>query len=336
MAIYTGIVSSQIRKYAGYIPGGFLVPTSQPDLGSADVKQDPLAANYVSSNTYDKVLFISESTSVLPATINTASRAMAGYSNPPVAGYTLGGENATGATVYTKIEKLTFAGESNSVLGAVLSTPSFAFSGGNNGSVAGYTFGGYGTSATLNAINKLTFSNDTNSAIAAVMPVAKHNTVTVSNGPTAIYNAAGIADTNAITKLTLSNDTMSTLSTVLTHADQDRTQAVSNLGVAGYMLHRWISANTTTLSATSHKLLFSNETISTFSGNTSIATAFSASCGYSNIAGYFMGGISYYSTDIWNSTRRIQKLQYSTEAHSAISSVMSNYKRQSQGYSHTN
>ena len=181
MATYTGIVSSQIRKFAGYMPGGFNTSASRPSGDNDDIKRDDVNANWTSSNGYSKLLFISEATSQLPATLNTASRAMAGHSNPMVAGYTLGGENASGATMYSKIEKLTFNGESNSVLGATLTAGTFAFSGANNGSTAGYVFGGYSVSANTTRIDKLTFSNESSSALAATVPVARNNTGTVSN-----------------------------------------------------------------------------------------------------------------------------------------------------------
>lgn len=321
-----GIIGSQIRKFAMYMPGGFDATGTIQDNDNR--LYDVLTAN----SSYQKLLFISEATSQLAATLNTASRAMAGYSNPLVAGYTLGGENASGSTMYSKIEKLTFNGESNSVLGATLTAGTFAFSGGNNGSTAGYVFGGYSVNANTTRIDKLTFSNETNSALASTLAVARNNAVTLSNGPTAIYNSSGVGDQLSTYKLTLSNETTSTLSAALSHTHVS-SQGATNLGVSGYLICR--GGNPTPKVSSHHKLAYSSETFTPYSsGLDSIAMNWGSGSSYSNICGYFMGGTT--ETGIVGATRRITKVDFSNDTYSKISSVMSEYKRQTQGYSYTN
>lgn len=323
-----GIIGAQIRKFAGYMPGGFDATGTIGFDGDNDSRQETgLTAN----NSYQKLLFISEATSQLPATLSVPTRAMAGHSNPLVAGYTLGGENASGSTMYSKIEKLTFNGESNSVLGATLTANTFAMSGGNNGSTAGYVFGGYSVSANTNRIDKLTFSNESNSALAATLAVSRNGSITLSNGPTAIYNAREAGATAF--KLTLSNETTSTLAATLSQTHVS-TQSATNLGVAGYMICR--GGNPTPPVVSHHKLTYSNETLTFYSsGLSSEGMNWGSGFSYSNIRGYFMGGTPT-SGGIGGANRRITKVEFSNDTYSKISSVMSEYKRQTQGYSHTN
>ena len=329
-----GFISSQARKYASYCPGGFGALESWVSFdGTNETKVAGSSAEYVNASTIQKILFLSDTCSAIAATITNPQRATAGYANKSTAGYTLGGESAAGVAT-NKIDKLLFAGETTSTLSATMSQAVFASSGGANETTAGYTFGGFGTSAALAMINKMTFSNETNGAISATLATARHNHGTVTNGPTAIYNISGQPGTvTEIRKLTLSNETMSILSAVLSAGSSSRFH-FSNVGTAGYVNGQGNNFNN--FANTIDKLTYSNETrTSLTTGAQSLAGRWAAQSSNANIAGYHMGGAVYDASNRDNVTRRNLKFPFSTESLASLSSPMTTWQRQVQGYAYS-
>jgi hypothetical protein len=333
MAI-SGIVSSQIKKYAGYTVGGFGGQSSWTSTdGTNDTKVVGAFNTWLNPPSIEKILFVSDTCSVLPVTVNNPMRATAGYANKFTAGYTLGGETVPGVAT-NKIDRLLFAGETHSTLATTLSQVVFAFSGAANGTTAGYTFGGFGATVPIATINKMTFSNETNSAIPAVLSVARHNTGTVSNGPTAIYNGHGVNENSQIRKFTLSNETVSVLSATLSRIDFQRKFGISNVGTAGYF--NFYGSSTNLLTNVCDKLNYSNETRSTINtGDNAISSMWCASFSNSNIAGYVSGGSTIDSSNRDTVNRINLKMPFSTETFSNINSNMSVWRRQAQGYAYS-
>jgi len=325
-----GSFSSQSKKYAGYMVGGFGAQSNWTSTdGSNDVKIEGASNTWFNATSIEKILFISDTCSVLSLTVSNPQRASAGYSNKFTAGYTLGGESAAGVAT-NKIDRLLFAGETHSTLGATMSQAIFAFHGAANGTVAGYTFGGVGT-VVLNVINKMNFSNESNSAISANIGTVRHSTGVVSNGPTAIYDAHGVAANSQIRKLTLSNETVSTLGATLSQTTFQQRPGFSNVGVAGYFTFYALG---TSMVNSCDKFNYSNETRSNLStGNNNLSRLWNGSFSNANIAGYVMGGHS--NTASSTVSRRNAKMPFSTETFSDLNSNMSVWRRQSQGYAYS-
>lgn len=329
----SGFISSQIRKYAGYSPGGFGGLTSWTSTDGTNVtKVVGPSGEWFNSASIQKILFVSDTCSSIAATITDPKRATIGYANKLTAGYCLGGESAAGVAT-NRIDKLIFAGESWSTLSATLSQVVFASSGGANETTAGYVFGGFGASAPINVIQKMTFSTESNAAIAATLSVARHNHGTAPNGPTAIYNISGVPATTEIRKLTLSNETMSILPATIAAQSASRYH-MSNVGTAGYA--NGTGSNGGNFANTVDKLAFSNETISALpSGAQSLSGRWATQFANANISGYLMGGMVYDSAARDTVSSRNVKFPFSTETFSDIGSNMTTWQRQAQGYAHS-
>jgi hypothetical protein len=330
----SGIISSQTKKYAGYIVSGFGGQSNWTSTdGTNDTKLVASSSTWFNPTSIEKMLFVSDTCSLLPVTVSSPQRATAGYANKFTAGYTLGGETAAGVAT-NKIDRLVFAGETHSTLGTTLAAVVFAFSGAANQTTAGYTFGGFGATVPINTINKMPFSTESNSAISAVLSVARHNTGSISNGPTAIYNGHGIPGNTEIRKLTLSNETMSVLSATLSQTTFNARFGISNVGTSGYFNFYGPSSNSFINSC--DKLAYSTETRSTLStGNNALASLWCGSFANSNIAGYVMGGLIRDGSNRDTVTRINSKMPFATETFSQLNSSMSVWRRQSQGYAYS-
>ena len=328
-----GTTSSQIRKFSGYMAGGLPATSGMSNLGGDSTVK--ALSSYGATNIIQKILFVSDTTSTLAATLSGNKRAVAGYSNKSVAGYTLGGEDQNGVS-NNEIEKLSFNTESNSKLSTTLSTTIFAFVGEANPTVAGYTFGGYGGAGVINTINKMPFSTETNAATSATIGTARFSSNALSNAPTVIYNVGGLnssfASTKQIRKLTLSNDTVSTMGILLTRDFMQNRAGISNVGTAGYI--NGDGGSVTVLNNNGSKLTYSSETVSAVTLTTAaLATISAAQFANANIAGYNIGGTIYNaSTD--NATSKVMKMPFSTESMTVIGS-MPTWIRQLQGFAYS-
>jgi hypothetical protein len=154
-----------------------------------------------------KVVFATDTSSTLSATLSSSRRGTSALTNDGTAGYTAGGVGSS-----TTIDKLTYSNDSRSTLSATLDEGGNDHSGVSNKGSAGYhTSGSNVTNADL--IEKLTFSNDTSTAISATMS----STVTrrgefewQANAGYITGGYTGIVTT--IDKLTYSTEAASTIS----------------------------------------------------------------------------------------------------------------------------
>jgi len=115
----------------------------------------------------EDLIFATETSQVIAATLNTAKYIGAGV-NSATKGYILGGHTGTVTAV---IEDLVFATETSQVIAATLNTAKHAGAGVNS-AVKGYILGGY-TSAYTAVIEDLIFATETSAAIAATLNTAK-------------------------------------------------------------------------------------------------------------------------------------------------------------------
>lgn len=129
-------------------------------------------SNYES--TVKKMPYSTESFSTV-GNLTSARIISSGIENLSTAGYSMGGVNGG---FYNIIQKINFANDSVSTIGATLSVASaYVDSGISYGSTAGYQGSAYGAGTTYyNTINKLTFSNETRSTVSATTSPAFSST----------------------------------------------------------------------------------------------------------------------------------------------------------------
>lgn len=169
-------------------------------------------------STSNKMLYSSETPSLLGTTLATPRGAMGGVYNANTAAYYTGGTINNGGTQYNIISKMTFSNDTLSTLGATLNT-AVAINPTTNSthaSTAGFIFGGYiGPSGQdTAAIQKLTFSNETTSTPNS-LGVESRATSTMSKNDTAGYFNRGtnggntqkyVYGTNTISTMGVSDD----------------------------------------------------------------------------------------------------------------------------------
>ena len=280
------------------------------------------------SNRIEKLLFSTETNSVLSATTTISMYAPGSCSNDGTAGYIAGGA-INGDTRYNNIDKLLYSNETKSAIAAA-SVEGRYKTGTSNSGTAGYFLGGNSpATAWQSQIDKITYSNDARTTISATMSPAGFNiNQTMINKNVAGYVSnpyTSSGGTNSIQKLLFSTEVYSTISATNPLTGWGATET-SNTSVAGY---RWSQYNNAgaTHSTSIQKLLFSTETRSTLS-NTITARTDAAGMSNATTGGYFCGG---YSTGAPVTT--IQKLLYGSEVTSVISSTLTNAERDLTGFS---
>lgn len=314
MSFILGIMASQISGHlttvgvAGYAAGGY--NNSSGELSSIE-----------------KLLFSTETQSVLSATMTNAVYAPGSLSNDNTAAYIAGGA-ISGNTRYDNIDKLTYSSETKSAIAAASVTGRYK-TGTSNSGTAGYFIGGNSPAdAYQTQINKITYSNDARTTISATMSPAGFNinqTMINKNVAGYVSNPYTGAGTNGIYKLLFSTEVYSTITATNPLTGWGATET-SNTAVAGYRWSQYSNVSATH-STKIQKLLFSTETRSEL---TNTITAYTDAAGMSNstTSGYMAGG---YSTGAPVNT--IQKLNYTSEATSTISAVLTTDRRDVTGFS---
>jgi hypothetical protein len=181
-----------------------------------------------------------------------------GISNPSTAGYAAGGEGGNSPFQYFgNFQKVNYSNDALSTVAGgsnITNQPA----GANNGSTAGYRFGGDSRN-----LAKLTFSGESFSTLSGTYD--QGYTSCIINGTTAAYSAGGIGQqsggttVSTIVKLTFSGESFSTMSATLSTARINVIQ-VSNRAVNGYFIGGNNSGGDQTVI---QKFTYSGETIST-------------------------------------------------------------------------
>lgn len=184
-------------------------------VGGANTTTQP--ATYL--RTANKLLFSNESRTVLASQLDATRYRMGAVSNSGTAAY-FGGGVVDNAFVDNKINKLTFASDSFSVISATtsLGIESSNMASLSNSGVAGYYAGG-GQSTEQRVLDKINFSNDTRSTNSTWLAIGRRNSGSASNTGVAGYMVSGLENFNNVStsqKLNFSNDSRSALSSSVT------------------------------------------------------------------------------------------------------------------------
>jgi hypothetical protein len=132
---------------AGYLGGGF-------DAGEGS-----------RVNVIRKMVYSSDSSSNLGATLSGIRNYLAANANSGTAGYFAGGIGASNVRAST-VDKLTFSSDTRSTLGTGLSGARYYFSGMAHSGTAGYFGGGTSDSiVTISTVDKFSFPDDTRSTL---------------------------------------------------------------------------------------------------------------------------------------------------------------------------
>jgi hypothetical protein len=163
-------------------------------------------------STCNKMLYSSETPSLLGTTISPARGGVGGVYNASTAGYIAGGTPNNGPTLYSTITKMTYSTDTTSNLGATLNqglgynpTSSSTYH-----ATSGFWYGGYNQSPDSATINRLSFSSETRDNPASLVAPSRANAA-MTNNSTAGYFNAGTGGYNNTQKLTYSSTTMSNL-----------------------------------------------------------------------------------------------------------------------------
>lgn len=179
--------------------------------------------------------------------------------------------------------------------------------------VAGYAFGG---SPAASTIQKLDYSTETRSNLSDTFTAALGVTGVSDSGTAGYFQGDNVATNTAIRKLLFSNETGSTIGATV-NANRVFSAGVGNKGVAGY----WMAGGPQTGGSEQRqdiaKLAYSNETTSVLGATLPNVTIYNYN-GMSNdgTAGYSYGGYANSAN-----VNTIQKLLYSTEARTQLSST---------------
>jgi hypothetical protein len=275
----------------------------------------------------DRIVFPSDTLSIIAATLTSTVGAYASYANSGYAtgaGYAAGGY--AGAFV-SRIDKLRFSDEVKSTLSATLSTARYSIAGFANSGTAGYAATGNQNGTLTTTIDKLLFSNETNSALSETISNGRMYANGFGNTGTAGYVFGGNANSGGrqsdIQKLLYSNDTRSILSATLGQVTQSPVGA-ANVGVAGYSVGGFSQSPDRQLTVID-KLLFSNETRSTLTYN--------LVDGRNDGTAFAQAGKALYATTGDPQRNYITKISFPTDTGSVVSATFSGVVGTTGGFS---
>ena len=269
LSILSATLTAQRRELAG-------LSSTTKGYAAAGMNAGALVA------AYDALTFSSETRTSLAAVMATNRFYPGGASNFSVAGYVAGGTTATVTTTghTADIEKFTYATEASSVSVASLALTAFApGNGSQNSGVAGYFTGGMRTYSpeVYNAnMFKIAFATDTTSSPTS-MSVAQYNVAMVSDNGTAVYmisggNAGGPIAGTPVYKVPFATDTLAT--TAMTCPAQGNLLITSNqIMGAGYFIG----------TATSRKITYATDTLSTPSITVSQTFSWNGVCDFNGV-----------------------------------------------------
>ena len=227
-----------------------------------------------------RVDFPTDTFSVVDATIGTASRAGAGFSNNNTAGYLFGG--GTASAQVDEINKFLYESETNSVLGTAMPTGYENSAGLANSPTSGYIGAGYPNTATIRV---WTFSSDSYASNATALSSACHAPAGFSNNGTAGYWAGGDSHLDVIDKTLFSNGSLTTLGATLGD-DVKVAGGASNSGTAGYVYggywEGWDNLN---------KLTYTSDTNAVISLSSALERYGEAGASNNGVAAYWFCGV---------------------------------------------
>lgn len=210
-------------------------------------------------------------TSVIAAVLSASRGGSGGITNPSVAGYILGGVEASKVTFATTTDKLDYASDTITTPGTAVLSQARAFpdQGVSERSTKGYLIGGQlGTGGASNSVvtcDKLTYAGDSTAATATGnLSVARRTMSTVTDGSTKGYMAGGRLTggaTSAVTdKITYSTDTTAATATANLTATTADTAGGSDGSTKGYFTGFRSGGNL------GNKITFSTDTTSSVAG----------------------------------------------------------------------
>lgn len=239
--------------------------------------------------------------------------------------YWMGGVALTGPLNYNTANRLVHAGESISVIGSTMAAAKYA---GSNGIsiTKGYFLGGNNSGA-LSTITGFTFGTQTFADISATLSNARER----AGGATSsakCYAAGGNQYLSSIEALTFTGESIATLGATLSSAKRYADSSVS-APLKGYFFGGDNGSTTSTIDA----LVFSGETNGAIAATLSAAKYQGAGAGSTTI-GYFFGGDTSNASSA-GAVTTIEKLIYSTEVRSTLSSTISVARQDVSGSSGT-
>jgi hypothetical protein len=174
---------------------------------------DPSGASGVS--TCNKMLYSTDTPTLLGTTLSTARGATGGVYNANTASYHGGGTANNSTPVFSQINKMTFSTDTLSTLSATLpvATAINPTSNSTYASTAGLWFGGFNGNPDIANIQRLAFSNETTSSPANLGSPSRANS-TISKNDTAGYFNAGTGSVGNTQKLVYSNNSISTMGVI--------------------------------------------------------------------------------------------------------------------------
>ena len=274
-------------------------------------------------DTIEKILFSSDTNSVLSAVLTTASLWHTGYANSGVAGYVNGGEDAT-APYLSRVDKLAFPAETKSATTA-LGGPREQANGFANFAVAGYVAGGFSGAATLTTVSKNSFPSDTVTTTTSLTN-SHQSGAGFANTGVAGYIASGTDGTNRINtveKLTFPSDTRSTLAATVTTAAQFMGSGFSNQAVAGYSAG---GADVSSQISTVDKFAYATDTKSVTTSLSEIADL-SFAMSNSGVAGYVALGRT------TTTSRNVDKFSFPSDTLTTLTNKLTTARRRGSGFS---
>ena len=241
---------------AGYFAGGSGSTSTQPN---------------------NKLTFATESLSTL-GNMGSGRNYGCSISNESTAGYAAGGEIGSPLTYFTDVTKFTFSGESWSQFGSTNFSQTNSHTGGENGSTAGYHWGGFGGSQDQS--KKITFSGDTIST-SFTASRTEYGGKSPSNGTTAGYQLGGMNGGTGVAlstcrKLTYSGESYSVLSTTLS-SGRYKPVNLSDYTTSAFSMG---GNNGTSNTNVIQKMPYSTETLTTLSATLSSNRSGSAVANY--------------------------------------------------------
>ena len=203
---------------------------------------------------------------------------------------------------------------------------------------AGYFAGGYDNGGNMDSIEQITFPADVIAMLALTLPSgAGRNSSGFGNDGVAGYFHTGQSNSATITttidKLVFATATISALSTGLSVASQSQGQAMSNVGVAGYVAHGGVAANPNSVNSMD-KFAYSNDSRTTVSSGLSQARSTGMGFANSGTAGYIGGGFQWAGSYTYYDT--VDKFAFPGDSRSSLSSGLpSNNKYAAAGFANS-
>ena len=239
------------------------------------------------------------------------------------AGYFAGGEDGT--VNLSRIDKITFPGDTKSTLSATLTSGRNSPSGAANSGTAAYIAGGF-DGALTSGIDKIAFLADTKSTLSATLSTARYAGAAMANSGTAAYFGGGYdsAAISGIDKIAFSADTKTTLSATLTSARYGLT-GMANSGTAGYF------AGGAALDGID-KIAFSADTKTTLAEVLSAVRGYPGGAANSGTAGYIAGGSN---SSFPNGLSSINKIAFSADTITTLSATLTEARQRLGGAAHS-